>query len=146
MEAFRVIFRVEKNVYLWCGLSSISETLSRLESGEELVPEKELLQGRFKSKSNKKKMLTSLSMKLIRLFMASSRTQTCMTLEEAARVFCGQYASASKIKTKVRRLYDISNVFLALNILEKTMVESRKPAYIWRGLEGFIQIQDKLKV
>lgn len=68
-----------------------------------------------------------------------------MTLEDAAKVFVGPHASASKIKTKVRRLYDISNVFLALNIIEKTMIDTRKPAYVWKGLQGFLEIQSTLK-
>lgn len=99
----------------------------------------------YKSKSNKKKMLTSLSAKLIRLFLKSQTKQDHLTLEEAAKVFCGQHASASKIKTKVRRLYDISNVFLALGIVHKTMIDTRKPAYIWKGLKGFLQIINKFR-
>ena len=79
-------------------------------------------------------MLTSLSAKLIHLFLQKPKS---LTLEEAAKIFLGHNASSSKIRTKVRRLYDISNVFLALNIIDKTFIGTRKPAYNWIGLTGF---------
>lgn len=87
LEAFRVIFRVEKNKYLWCGLNSISKTLACLEN-DEPVPEDPVF-GQFKAKANKKKMLTSLSTRLTRLFIKSQKEKPCMTLEEAAKNFCG---------------------------------------------------------
>ena len=88
----------------------------------------------FKTKGNKKKMLTDLSGEFIKIFVKAKHS---ITLEDAAEVFCAEGASASKIKTKVRRLYDISNVFLALGIVEKTFMASRKPAFTWIGLTGF---------
>lgn len=129
---------------MWMGLPSIVETLSKLENGEEIRTGEPKIVNGIKTQSNKKKMLTGLSVRLMRLFITSSKTSDHLTLDEAAKEFLGQYASASKIKTKVRRLYDITNIFLALNIVEKTMVEARKPAYIWRGLDGFMKIKDTL--
>lgn len=48
-----------------------------------------------------------------------------------------------KLKTKVgsdlnqiRRLYDIANVFLALGIIKKAHLDNKKPAFLWKGLEG----------
>ena len=94
-----------------------------------------------KSKGNKKKMLTSLSAKFVQFFLDNPRT---VTLEEAAVTFCDPTASFSKIKTKVGRLYDISNVFLALGLVQKTTVDSRKPAFDWIGLQGYLKIQEKI--
>jgi len=33
LEAFKVIFRKEKNCYLWCGLSAIETTIEKYEKG-----------------------------------------------------------------------------------------------------------------
>jgi len=53
-------------------------------------------------------------------------------------VFCDSNAPEGKIKTKVRRLYDISNVFLALGIITKSRGKgNKKPAYLWKGLQGY---------
>jgi transcription factor E2F7/8 len=52
----------------------------------------------------------------------------------------------NKIKTKIRRLYDIANVLNALGLIKKTSIHStsqkpgeavsRKPAFKWVGLIG----------
>ncbi len=48
----------------------------------------------------------------------------------------GAEADAGKMKTKVRRLYDIANILQSLHLLEKTqLADSRKPAFRWLGIE-----------
>ena len=48
----------------------------------------------------------------------------------------GSEADAGKMKTKVRRLYDIANILQSLHLLEKTqLTDSRKPAFRWLGIE-----------
>jgi len=42
-----------------------------------------------------------------------------------------------KIKTKIRRLYDIANVLQALHLIEKTLLPTRKPGFKWLGYKGF---------
>lgn len=42
-------------------------------------------------------------------------------------------AVAAKMKTKVRRLYDIANILASLNIIKKVHTASRKPAFRWLG-------------
>lgn len=37
---------------------------------------------------------------------------------------------------QIRRLYDIANVFLALGIIKKAHLDNKKPAFVWRGIEG----------
>ena len=85
LEAFKVIFRIDKNKYLWCGLDTIIETLCKLENGEEIRTDEDHIFNGIKTKSNKKKMLTGLSVKLMLLFLHSSKTKDHMTLDEAAR-------------------------------------------------------------
>lgn len=42
-----------------------------------------------------------------------------------------------RIKTKIRRLYDIANILSSLRLIEKThLTESRKPAFRWLHVEG----------
>ena len=58
------------------------------------------------------------------------------SLEEAALKVSNEKLDESKIKTKVRRLYDIANVLCAINLIDKTQLASRKPAFKWIGEEG----------
>ncbi len=51
----------------------------------------------------------------------------------------GTSADANKLKTKVRRLYDIANILSSMHLLEKTQLpDSRKPAFRWLGIESRI--------
>jgi len=80
-------------------------------------------------------MLTDLSAQFIIYFIKNKHLP--ITLENAAQEFCFKGASKGKIKTKIRRLYDISNIFLALGIVEKTIIQTRKPAFLWKGIAGY---------
>eukprot|EP00826_Nyctotherus_ovalis_P036381 TRINITY_DN3218_c0_g1_i6.p2 TRINITY_DN3218_c0_g1~~TRINITY_DN3218_c0_g1_i6.p2 ORF type:complete len:176 (+),score=24.81 TRINITY_DN3218_c0_g1_i6:781-1308(+) len=42
-----------------------------------------------------------------------------------------------RIKTKIRRLYDIANVLQALHLIEKTLLPTRKPGFKWLGYKSF---------
>ncbi len=43
----------------------------------------------------------------------------------------------NKLKTKVRRLYDIANVLTSLNLIAKVHLKpSRRPAFQWLGIDG----------
>jgi len=41
------------------------------------------------------------------------------------------------LKTKIRRLYDITNVFKAIGLVKKTITSDKKVAIEWLGLAGF---------
>lgn len=41
----------------------------------------------------------------------------------------------ASVKTKIRRLYDIINVFRSLGLVKKTSLGSKKPGYEWAGTE-----------
>lgn len=64
-----------------------------------------------------------------------------LSLEEAARVLIPTEDSAM-IKTKIRRLYDIVNVFKSLGLVHKVHIPSKKPGFSWLGasrLQNIIQ-------
>ena len=72
--------------------------------------------------------------------------KSVITLEEAARNFSSEKIDESKIKTKVRRLYDIANVLCSLGLIEKCHLDStRKPAFKWVGEEGFKMFMQELQ-
>ena len=55
-----------------------------------------------------------------------------VSLEQAARVLLDSDSEDSKLKTKVRRLYDIANIFQSLGMIAKMhLAETRKPAFQW---------------
>ena len=71
----------------------------------------------------------------MQLFLAAD--SSVLSLEEAAQLLLGAEAGdAAKLKTKVRRLYDIANVLVSLQLIEKVHVDSRKPAFRWVGAAG----------
>jgi transcription factor E2F7/8 len=39
----------------------------------------------------------------------------------------------ASVRTKIRRLYDIINVFRSLGLVKKTSLPSKKPGYEWAG-------------
>lgn len=57
------------------------------------------------------------------------------TLEDTASSFTG--SKTPKPKTKIRRLYDITNVFKAMGLIKKVTSKNRKIAIEWQGLKGF---------
>lgn len=62
-----------------------------------------------------------------------------ISLEEAAREIADDSCVDDKLKTKIRRLYDIANVLQSIGLIEKThRSDSRKPAFQWIGLEGVV--------
>lgn len=90
-------------------------------------------------KGLKEKSLGFLSNGFIKLFLSA---KSILSLEQAA-VLLSTSQEDHKLKTKVkcplrqiRRLYDIANVFLALGIIKKAHLANKKPAFLWRGVEG----------
>eukprot|EP00899_Mesostigma_viride_P006644 jgi/Mesvir1/15981/Mv08288-RA.2 len=91
------------------------------------------------SDCRREKSLGLLSQKFVQLFMLS-KTRV-VSLEEAAKMLLGSCTDQSKLKTKVRRLYDIANILSSLHLVEKTHInESRKPAIRWLGTENEIPL------
>lgn len=60
-----------------------------------------------------------------------------ISLEEAAAKLTPPSSDQNKIKTRIRRLYDIANVFKSIGIIRKTHIDSKnKPGFEYLGFQG----------
>lgn len=62
-----------------------------------------------------------------------------MSLEEAARILL-QTDNSTLVKTKIRRLYDIVNVFKSVGLVEKAPMANKKPGFQWLGTQRLVKI------
>ena len=139
LESFNVLSRLAKNQYEWKGIDQIYLSIQKMRSAND---DEEIASNSMK-KRKKKKSLGILCESFIKQFLTWRST---ISLEQAARRISDTKIDESKLKTKVRRLYDIANVLAALNLIEKTSLETRKPAFKWvgeHGLQNFIEEMDK---
>lgn len=120
LESLEVVVRLGKNTYTWRGLGHIPETLEKMKGLKDVPPYR------------KDKSLGLLCLHFIHFFLHQS---SIVTLREAAQAIAPS-SDDQQVKTKVRRLYDISNVLMFLRLTEKTTMDG-KAAYAWRGAEGF---------
>lgn len=72
-----------------------------------------------------------LSLSLVEMFYEQGFEQTLEAIALKLDSSCG-----AKIKTKIRRLYDISNVFKAMGLVKKVITKDRKVAIEWLGRMG----------
>lgn len=87
-----------------------------------------------KADCRREKSLGLLTQKFVQLFLVTQAQ--VVSLEDAARLLLGECKESAKLKTKVRRLYDIANILSSLNLIEKTHnTENRKPAFKWLGVK-----------
>ncbi|KAH7425259.1 hypothetical protein KP509_11G046800 [Ceratopteris richardii] len=97
-----------------------------------------------RAETRREKSLGLLSQKFVQLFLASK--SKVVSLEEAAKILLGDCNETSKLKTKVRRLYDIANILSSLQLIEKTHeTKNRKPAFRWLGVEGLAEAAANVK-
>jgi len=151
LESLGVVYRKGKNSYQWKGLKSIYDTIKKLQKENLTKIEEEIIQDSSddeddsdKSKLNavkREKSLGLLSTGFIKLFLSWKGT---ISLEQAGRKLSSENIEENKIKTKIRRLYDIANVFSSLGLIKKTCLESKKPAYEWVGLQGLDAFIERL--
>uniref|UniRef100_A0ACD5YRG9 Uncharacterized protein n=1 Tax=Avena sativa TaxID=4498 RepID=A0ACD5YRG9_AVESA len=87
---------------------------------------------RLRSDHRKEKSLGLLTQNFVKLFLTMEVDM--ISLEEAAKFLLGEGHEESNMRTKVRRLYDIANVLSSLKLIEKTQVDTRKPAFRWLGM------------
>ncbi|CAM0944260.1 unnamed protein product [Alopecurus aequalis] len=86
----------------------------------------------LRSDHRKEKSLGLLTQNFVKLFLTMEVPM--ISLDEAAMFLLGEGHRESNMRTKVRRLYDIANVLSSLNLIEKTQVDTRKPAFRWLGV------------
>ena len=132
LESLNLVTRKGKNNYRWNGFRRVYETIEGFEGLD-------FKQIRMSSCSGfqvkREKSLKLLSIGFLGLFL---RWKNTMTLEEAAKNLSNEGVNPEdhKIKTKIRRLYDIANVFKSLGLIKKTLLLNKKPAFHWLGIPG----------
>ncbi|KAF5740334.1 E2F transcription factor-like E2FF [Tripterygium wilfordii] len=162
LESVGVVARKQKNQYSWRGFEAIPLALKDLKEedlGENFGPSgccnssqgssdnenegassaknegQKNSSAVFKTDSKREKSLWLLSQNFVKLFLRSDVDM--ITLDNAARALLGDGYGSTAMRTKVRRLYDITNVFASMNLIEKTHhPDSRKPAIRWLGWRG----------
>ncbi|KAH9323001.1 hypothetical protein KI387_017640, partial [Taxus chinensis] len=91
----------------------------------------------------REKSLGLLTQKFVQLFLVTEAQ--IVSLEDAARLLLGGCKESAKLKTKVRRLYDIANILSSLNLIEKThSAENRKPAFKWLGAKDSVKYTSEM--
>lgn len=124
-ESLQVIRKVEKNKYVWRGLRKAVETIEAAQLGEaESVSDK------------REKSLENLASRFLRIFLAAKEP---VVLESVSRVLM-HTEDPVLVKTKIRRLYDIVNVFKSIAIVQRVRVAGMKPSFQWQGLAGLKEL------
>lgn len=90
----------------------------------------------------KEKSLGLLCHQFIGLFVAWKKL---LSLDEAARKISKKDIEEQKLKTKIRRLYDIANVLQSIGLIQKTAFPNNKPAFKWVGIEGVCKFVQQLR-
>ncbi|KAH6830250.1 hypothetical protein C2S53_000219 [Perilla frutescens var. hirtella] len=152
LEGIGVLQKKAKNQYSWKGFSAISGALKVLkEQGhkEEFhtyianvsnQKEQRLLSDSksewpdmcFESdkEHRREKSLGLLTQNFVKLFLCSD--MEIISLDGAAIALLGDGHDPTAMRTKVRRLYDIANVFSSMQLIEKIRdPENGKPAFRW---------------
>lgn len=133
------ICHVEKNLLKFSAYFG-DEQKGNLEAALESFVQNELENFNFK-KNKREKSLALLSLNLVQFFYQKGFLQT---QEDTANQLTG--GQGAKLKTKIRRLYDITNVFKAIGLIKKTVTADKKVAIEWLGLKGFQQFSKELKL
>ncbi|KAG5624334.1 hypothetical protein H5410_009552 [Solanum commersonii] len=135
LESVGVLSRKAKNQYRWNGYSAISKAVDLLkviacnnsdvkEKGEGKTA------GSNKIDNRKEKSLMILAQNFVKLFHCSD--VDLISLDKAASTLLGDVHDPMAMKTKTRRLYDIANVFVSLNLIEKIRSpDNGKPVFRW---------------
>ncbi|KAK4786136.1 hypothetical protein SAY86_002825 [Trapa natans] len=162
LESIGVVARKAKNQYSWKGFAVIPEALEALReegvkenftmssflsspkdlggyknagSSEFKFEVQDSSSGSSKNDNRKEKSLALLTQNFVKLFLCSG--VEFITLDNAAVALLGDNSNSTAMRTKIRRLYDIANVFSSMNMIEKTHnPETRKPAFRWLGWRG----------
>ncbi|KAL4462526.1 hypothetical protein ABPG74_000356 [Tetrahymena malaccensis] len=131
LESLKLVTRRGKNNYKWNGFEQIFDTIQFFSTQSE---KQEVNLVAVEQNEKKEKSLEILSIGFLKLFLNFKQT---LSLEEAARKLSPNNSENQKIKTKIRRLYDIANVFKSLGLIKKVQLnETKKPAFQWIGITG----------
>ncbi|KAI4320447.1 hypothetical protein MLD38_033927 [Melastoma candidum] len=161
LESVGVVARRAKNQYSWKGFEGIPKALEALkEQGiKENFSQSSCCNSAMdlslmdnegcsqdsnsgsKSENRREKSLALLTQNFVKLFLCCD--VDLISLDSAAKALLGENHNSTAMRTKIRRLYDIANVFNSMNMIEKTHhPETRKPAFKWIGWMGCYEIRD----
>jgi len=129
LEALDIVVKKSKNVYIW-------------KRAEQL----KLFHFESRPMTSKKKMLTYLALKVLKLFYT---TNSVLSFAEIMKICEEHYLRVQpslpfhpgdefENKNRIRRLYDIINVFKALGLISKVSNKTDKKIYVWQGENGFL--------
>lgn len=153
-EGFGAVSRKAKNLYTWKGLQQISVALDIIQDRWKLISASHLNSSASSDDDEyiwntlrqynfeRAKSLGLLCESFICLFLL---WKPVITLEEAATKIPKILNNESKLKTKVRRLYDIANVLCVLKVIKKTLLSTGKPAFQWTGKSGIEDFCKEIK-
>lgn len=132
LEGLRLTKKEFKNKYVWHGVSVINKVLEDLHT--EAVEELESgLQPNLNDR--KEKSMTRLVERFVQMFLLGQHG--VISLEDSAAALMGGLEDPNGVKTKVRRLYDIASIMVALHFIEKVIHGDRsKPGFRWLGGEA----------
>jgi len=132
MESIKLIKRIDKKTIFYEGICNLESFLESIQINYCKMNLKK-----------KQKQLEYLSAGFIRIFKFR---KTVITLEQAA-LYLSLESQKEKVekrlKTKIRRLYDIVNIFKSVGLIQKVRLENNKPAYKWLGIQGILNYIDK---
>ena len=145
-EGFGAVSRKAKNLYTWKGLQQIAIALEGIQERCKTILQTHRSTGNSKQEGYEEVESTLIQYKFERAkslgFLCESFIclfllwKPVITLEEAAMKISKILLNDSKLKTKVRRLYDIANVLCVLKVIKKTLLHTGKPAFQWVGKTG----------
>ncbi|KAL1205952.1 E2F transcription factor-like E2FD [Cardamine amara subsp. amara] len=164
LETIGLVARRGKSQYSWMGFGAVPRVLDQLKeqgmiekigiipcvTNTEMVLYEQEREESFKltlhdqensstylklDNNKKEKILWLLSQNFLKLFLCSY--DDLIALDSVTKALLGETQDPINRKTKIRRLYDIANVFSSLRLIEKThMPDSKKAAYRWLGFES----------
>ncbi|CAN4079300.1 unnamed protein product [Withania somnifera] len=154
LESVGVLSRKAKNQYRWNGYSAIPKAVDSLKEEGLKDPStvsstchnvsnviacnnsdvKEKGEGKtsgsHKIDNRKEKSLTILAQNFVKLFHCSD--VDLISLDKAASALLGDVHDPMAMKSKTRRLYDIANVFVSMDLIEKIRSpDNGKPVFRW---------------
>lgn len=133
LESCEIVVRNARRNYAFYGRCRLVSCLLRLRTAK-LSSQPFSEEDGEDDESRKDKSLLFLARHVLQLFLAGG--EGCViSLDQVAQTLLGDGLDAAKKKTKIRRLYDIANVFTSLALLEKVRdVSVRKPTFRWLGV------------
>lgn len=145
LEAMQCAVHKRKNTYLWHGGSRLNSFLKMLKKQGEHLKLSDALRGKApKPPTPKHKTLGVLAQRFLMLFLVEP-PNTLINLEMAVRVLIDTTNKTKTVispeqqdrqhKSKVRRLYDIANVFISIGLIEKVSgnLILKKPVFKYVG-------------